>query len=68
MPWASIVTVALQVVSWILGRNADDQAMQELFYKFVEKTHDEYLNSATAKQHADARLKEIMAKPFVETP
>ncbi|TXH08653.1 MAG: hypothetical protein E6R04_10225 [Spirochaetes bacterium] len=66
--WTSILTFALQVASYFLGKNADDKEMQELFYKFVERQQAEYLKSQKAREMAQKRLKAIMDKPFVETP
>lgn len=62
-----IVEVALQLLSWILSRNKENKEMQELFYRFIEKQHEGYLNSAIMREKSQARLKAIFEKPWVET-
>lgn len=64
----TIVTVGLQVLGYFLKNNADNAKMQELFYKFVDKQHQEYLNSAKMRKAAQDRMAALAAKPFVETP
>lgn len=65
--WELIITVGLQLVGWILGKNKENKEMQELFYKFVEKQQKEYLNSANMRLNAQARMKAISEKLFEET-
>ena len=66
--WTTILTVGLQLLGYILSKNAQDAQMMDLFYKFVEKIQGLYLKSAHLQQDAERRLKSIMEKPFVETP
>jgi hypothetical protein len=56
--WTTILTVGLQLLGWILGNNAENKQMQELFYKFVERIQSMYLKSA----HAQADAKDIWKK------
>jgi hypothetical protein len=65
--WTMVFTVALQVLGWVLNKNSEDKQMQELFYKFIERQHEEYLNSARMRVNAQNRMKSILEKPFVET-
>lgn len=64
----TIIAVGLQVLGYFLKNNADSEKMQELFYKFVDRQHNEYLNSAKMRVRAQERMKSILEKPFVETP
>lgn len=65
--WETIITIGLQLLGWFLNKNKEDKEMQELFYKFVEKQHLEYMNSSLMRDKAKIRFREIMEKPFVET-
>lgn len=65
--WTTVLTVAFQIVAWILNSKAEDKEMQELFYQFIEKQHNGYLNSANMRIKAKERMTSIMAKPFTET-
>ena len=62
-----IVEVGLGILAWLLNKNSQDKEMQELFYKFIEKQHEGYLNSAIMRDKAKERLKTIFEKPWVET-
>lgn len=66
--WMTIITVGLQLLGWILGKNAEDKQMMELFYKWVEKIQGLYLKSAHLRDDAKKRLEAIQNKPFVESP
>lgn len=66
--WELIITVGLQLLGTILGNNADNKKMMELFYKWVEKIQGMYLKSAHLSDDAKKRWKELMEKPFVESP
>ena len=65
--WQMIITVALGIVDWVLQRNRDNKEMADLYFKWVERQQKEYLNSKVMRDSAQARLKEINDKPFVET-
>ena len=65
--WQMIITVALGIVDWVLQRNRDNKEMADLYFKWVERQQKEYLNSKVMRDRAQARLKEINDKPFVET-
>lgn len=66
--WATILTVGLQVLGWILKKNEMNVEMQKQFYDFIEAQHDTYLNSATMRQKAQDRFIAIANKPFQESP
>lgn len=66
--WSTIITVGLQIVGWILQKNADNVEMQKQFYDFIEEQHENYLNSSAMRQKAQARFLEIANKPFQESP
>lgn len=68
MMLGAILTVALNVVTWILSKNKENKEMQELYLKFIERQSAEYLNSAQMRDAAKARLKKILELPFEETP
>lgn len=62
-----VVEVGLGILAWFLNMKKEDREMQELFYKFVDKQHEEYLNSALMREKAKERLKVISEKEWVET-
>ena len=63
-----IVPIGLKVLEYFLDKAKNDKAMMELFYDFVARTNKEYMNSAIMREHAKARMKEILAKDFQESP
>jgi len=63
----ALIPIALEIVGYFLRKNANNEKMAEAFYKWIDKIQDEYLMSATMRDKAKARMKEIMEKPFVES-
>lgn len=66
--FTALIPIALEIVGFFLRKNANDEEMAKLFYKWVEKIQDEYLMSAKTRELAKERLKAISEKPFVEAP
>lgn len=62
-----IITVALQVASYLFSKDKDNRELMELFYRWVEKIQGMFLKSAHLREDAQRRWKELMEKPFVET-
>ncbi len=63
-----IVPIGLKVLEYFLDKSKENAEMMRLFYDFVERTNKEYLNSATMREHAKARMKAILDKEFKESP
>ena len=63
-----VIPIGLKVLEYFLDKSKQDAEMQKLFYDFVERVNKEYLNSATMRVHAKARMESIMKKAFVESP
>lgn len=63
-----LIPVGFKLLEFFLDKAKENKQAMENFYKFVDKIHSEYLNSAKMKVLADERWKKIKEKPFVESP
>lgn len=66
--FTALIPIALEIVGYFLRKNANDEEMAKLFFKWVEKIQDEYLMSAKMRDLAKERMKAISEKPFIEAP
>lgn len=57
--WASILTLAVQLIGWILGKNAEATEAKKKFLEFVSQLGKDSLVSKKMKDDYDKQLEEL---------
>lgn len=61
--WASILTLAVQLIGWLLGKDAEAKESRKKFLEFVDQLGKDSLISKKIKDNYDAQLEGFKKEP-----